>query len=72
MTHRTMSERSTSELRPAPNINKGTKARIAVSECLSECFAWEVGVRQGENMHPLLFSTCLNDLKKFLVANKAD
>ena len=36
---------------------------------LSQFFVSNVGLRQGENLSPVLFSLFLNDLKGFLVSN---
>ena len=35
----------------------------------SEYFASNVGVRQGENLSPLLFSLYINDLEEYLLDN---
>ena len=48
------------------NLYKFTKTCIQSNNRLSEMFECNVGVRQGENLSPLLFSLYLNDLKKEL------
>ena len=44
------------------NLYKQTKSCAAVNWQKSELFNWEIGVRQGENLSPLLFAMFLNDL----------
>ena len=46
----------------------GIKSRIIHNGCTSEYFPCNIGVRQGENMSPLLFSLYLNDLEQFLAS----
>jgi hypothetical protein len=45
------------------------KSCITQGNEFSDFFACEVGVRQGENIFPFLFSLYLNDLEKFLNDN---
>ena len=42
------------------------KSHVSVNNNLSDPFPCQVGVRQGENMSPLLFAMFLNDFKSFL------
>lgn len=46
---------------------KNTKSRITVNGNFSEFFPCTVGVRQGENLSPLLFALYMNDLEQFLI-----
>ena len=48
------------------NMYSNIKSRIFNDSEYSEYFACEVGVRQGENLSPLLFSLYLNDLEMFM------
>jgi exonuclease III len=48
------------------NLYKQAKSCVSTNGCLSAFFACSVGVRQGENLSPLLFSIFLNDLESFL------
>ena len=48
------------------NLYKQTKSCIAINGQKSEFFHCEIGVRQGENLSPLLFAIFLNDLESFL------
>ena len=47
-------------------IYKSAKSCVAANELLSDHFSFHMGVRQGENVFPLLFSLFLNDLHSFL------
>ena len=47
------------------------KSRIKHNGYLSSTFISEIGVRQGENLSPLLFSLFLNDLQTNMVAKGA-
>lgn len=46
---------------------KGIKSSISVNGENSSFFACDCGVRQGENLSPVLFSLYLNDLEAFLI-----
>ena len=48
------------------NIYRGAKSCIRVNGALSDFFACSTGVRQGENLSPILFAIFLNDFKTFL------
>ena len=43
------------------------KSKIKTSEGTSQFFQCNTGVRQGENLSPMLFSLYLNDLESFLM-----
>ena len=47
-----------------------TKSRVKNSEGASAFFPSMIGVRQGENLSPLLFSVYLNDLHHYLAINR--
>ena len=53
------------------NMYKNMKSRIKHNGFLSSTFMSEIGVRQGENLSPLLFSLFLNDLQTNMVAKGA-
>ena len=53
------------------NMYKNIKSRIKHNGYLSSTFMSEIGVRQGENLSPLLFSLFLNDLQTNVVAKGA-
>ena len=42
------------------------KSRISLNGKISEPFASNIGVRQGENLSPLLFAVFLNDFSGFM------
>ena len=46
-----------------------TKSHVLVNGCTSQSFDCLVGVRQGENLSPLLFSLYINDLEEYLLEN---
>jgi len=48
------------------NMYSDAKSRIVHNNKMSDMFACEIEVRQGENLSPLLFSIYLNDLQDFL------
>ena len=48
------------------NLYKQTKSCVAINGQKSEFFNCVIGVRQGENLSPLLFAIFLNDLESFL------
>ena len=45
---------------------KSAKSRVSVNGTLTDNFSCMIGVRQGDNLSPLIFSIFLNDLKLFL------
>ena len=48
------------------NMYSDAKSCIVHNNKKSDMFVCEIGVRQGEHLHPLLFSIYLNDLQDFL------
>ena len=44
------------------------KSCVAINGGQSECFPCHIGVRQGENLSPLMFSIYLADLNNFLAS----
>ena len=50
------------------NMYKCIKSRIVHNANVSEYFSCKVGLRQGENLSPFLFSLYLNDLEEFMYA----
>ena len=48
---------------------KNAKSHIAINNVLSDSLPCQAGVRQGENLSPLLFAIYLNDFKSFLNEN---
>lgn len=51
------------------NMYEGIKSSISINGENSPFFACDCGVRQGENLSPLLFSLYLNNLESFLIHN---
>ena len=51
------------------NIYHGAKSCVRANGALSEFFECSTGVRQGENLSPILFAIFLNDFKNFLSSN---
>ena len=49
------------------NMYQGIKSSVSVNTEHSAFFACECGIRQGENLSPILFSLYLNDLEHFLL-----
>ena len=43
-----------------------TKACVKLNNCISKSFNCNIGVRQGDNLSPLLFSLFINDFESFL------
>ena len=52
------------------NMYKGIKSILKINGMLSDFLNCNIGVRQGENLSPFLFSLYINDLKEFLVEKK--
>ena len=48
------------------NMYDNAKSHVSDNNTLSDSFPCQVGVRQGENLSPLLFAMFLNDFKSFL------
>ena len=48
------------------NMYQNAKSQVSFNNTLSDPFPCQVGVRQGENLSPLLFAIYLNDFNKFL------
>ena len=51
------------------NMYNGIKSKVQVNNTSSNYFPCHRGVRQGENLSPLLFSIFLNDLEPYLLSN---
>ena len=45
---------------------ENAKSHVSANNILSDPFPCQIGVRQGENLSPLLFAIFLNDFKSFL------
>ena len=45
------------------------KSCVSINGHMSELFNCQVGLREGENLSPILFSFYLNDLKEHLTSN---
>ena len=48
------------------NLYQNTKACIKLNNSISTSFNCNIGVRQGDNLSPLLFSLFINDFESFL------
>ena len=48
------------------NLYQNTKACIKLNNSISASFNCNIGVRQGDNLSPLLFSLFINDFESFL------
>merc|ERR1711915_292723 len=48
------------------NLYQNTKACVKHNNKLSQSFSCNIGVRQGDNLSPLLFAIFLNDFESFL------
>ena len=48
---------------------KGIKSKVQIGHDVSDYFMCKVGVRQGENLSPFLFSIYINDLEEYLLRN---
>ena len=51
---------------------KGIKSCISLNGQQSSFFPSNIGLRQGENLSPVLFSLFINDLKMYLLNNSCD
>ena len=51
------------------NMYKDIKSKVVVNGISSEMFECNIGVRQGENLSPFLFSLYLNDLEEYKITN---
>ena len=54
------------------NIYRKTKSCVMIKDNKSEFFSCNIGVRQGENLSPFLFSIYLNDLHNFVLDKNRD
>ena len=48
---------------------ENAKSCVKKGQTMSNCFAYNAGVRQGENLSPLLFPIYLNDFDSFVRRN---
>ena len=53
-------------LRVVKNMYENAKSCLKVNDEISETFNCNIGVRQGENLSPLLFAIYLNDFRSYL------
>ena len=54
------------------NMYSNIKSRVSHNSEFSDFFPCNIGVRQGENLSPILFSIYLNDLEAFLGSKNVD
>ena len=52
--------------------DQGIKSKISTNGGSTSFFDCNIGVRQGENLSPILFTYCLNDLEKYLTFRKVN
>ena len=48
------------------NLYQNTKACVKLNNKISQSFSCNIGVRQGDNLSPLLFAIFINDFEKYL------
>ena len=53
------------------NIYEHIKSRVSTANDSSAFFLCCKGVRQGENLSPILFSLYLNDLERYFMVNNS-
>lgn len=58
-------------LRIIQNMYSNIKSCVLVNNCKTDFFISNIGVRQGENLSPFLFSIFLNDLEEFFRSRNA-
>lgn len=46
---------------------KGIKSKVKIGQHLSDFFMCNIGVRQGENLSPFLFSLFINDFGRLFI-----
>lgn len=56
-------------LKVIQSLYQETKSCVLINDKQTEYFNCNVGVRQGENLSPLLFALFLNDLEEHLIMN---
>ena len=59
-------------IRVMMNLYDGAKSSVKTPTGVSESFACQMGVRQGENLSPFLFALFLNDLSNFMAENGSE
>ena len=52
------------------NMYSHIKSCVSANGCTTDFFRSDMGVRQGENLSPLVFAVYLNDLEDFLSKNE--
>ena len=54
------------------NMYQGIKSKISTNDGSTAFFDYNIGVRQGENLSPILVTFYLNDLEKYLSAKQVN
>ena len=54
------------------NMYQDIRSCVTVNGECSQFFNSYIGVRQGENLSPMLFSIFVNDLEKYLIGNDCE